>query len=84
MSRLTSDINQAKSAISNNVTFLIRNFLTIIGNLIILFIMSWKLTLCILILIPIYVFVALQYTKKAKELMRKRQDIVAEMSQHVQ
>lgn len=39
--------------------------------------MSWKLTLCIIILIPIYVFVALLYTKKAKVLLRKRQDIAA-------
>ncbi len=77
MSRLNNDIGQAKSAISNNLTFMIRNFLTIIGNLIVLFIMSWKLTLCILVLIPIYVFVALQYTKKAKALVRKRQDFVA-------
>ena len=77
ISRLTGDINQAKSAISNNVGFLIRNTLTIIGNLIVLFMMSWKLSLCVLVLVPVYAFVALQYTKKAKVLIRKKQDILA-------
>ena len=77
MSRLTSDINQAKSAISNNLTFLIRNILTVVGNIIILIIMSWKLSLCVLLLVPIYVIVGLQYTKKSKVLVRKRQDIMA-------
>lgn len=83
MSRLTSDINQAKSAISNNLTFLIRNILTVIGNIIILVLMSWKLSLCVLLLVPIYIVFGVQYTKKSKVLVRKRQDILAEMSAHV-
>ena len=45
--------------------------------------MSWKLSLCVLLLVPIYVIVGVHYTKKSKQLIRKRQDIMAEMTSHV-
>lgn len=40
-----------------------------------LFMMSWRLTLIVLIVVPIYAFVTQQYTRKAKLLTRKRQDL---------
>ena len=83
ISRLGTDINQAKSAISNNLTFLLRNILTILGNIFILFMMSWKLTLCVLVVVPLYAFIVFQCTKKTKMLVRERQDIEAEMTSHV-
>lgn len=75
ISRLSNDINQAKSAISNNLTYLIRNIVNIIGSIVLLFMMSWKLTLIVLTIVPIYAVVTLQYTRKAKLLVRKKQDL---------
>lgn len=77
ISRLSGDINQAKSAISNNLTFLLRNVITIIGSVTILFLMSWKLTFIVLTIVPVYAFVTMQYTRKAKILVRKKQDVEA-------
>lgn len=77
VSRLGNDINQAKSAISNNLTFLLRNVVTIIGSIVFLFMMSWRLTFVVLTIVPLYAFTTLQYTRKAKELGRKKQDIEA-------
>ena len=77
ISRLGNDVNQAKSAISNNLTFLIRNVINIVGSIVILFIMSWKLTLIVLTIVPIYAFVTMQYTRKAKILVRQKQDVKA-------
>lgn len=77
ISRLGNDINQAKSAISNNITFLIRNIISIVGCIVFLFYMSWKLTFIVLTIVPIYALVTLQYTRKAKLLVKKNQDIQA-------
>jgi ABC-type multidrug transport system fused ATPase/permease subunit len=55
----------------------------ILGSMIILFMMSWKLTFIVLTMVPIYWFVTLQYTRKSKELIRKKQDLEAEISVHV-
>ena len=70
VSRLGNDINQAKSAVSNNLSFLIRNFVTIIANIIILFVMSWKLTLSVMTIIPFYMAVTIYYNRNYKPLVR--------------
>lgn len=69
-SRLGSDINQAKSAVSNNITFLLRNMMTIIGNIFVLMAMSWKLTLLVLVIVPIYGIVTIIHNRKTKKYMR--------------
>lgn len=45
--------------------------------------MSWKLTFIVLTIVPIYAVITLQYTRKAKELVRKNQDIQAEITVHI-
>ena len=70
VSRLSSDVNQAKSAVSSNLTFMIRNLIIIISNIIILFTLSWRLTLLIMLLVPIYSIITRQYSKRNKVLVR--------------
>jgi subfamily B ATP-binding cassette protein MsbA len=83
VSRLGSDVNQAKSAVSNNLTYMIRSIVIVFSNIIILFTMSWKLTMFVMLLVPLYSFITLQYSKRNKVLVREYQDIMAEMSANV-
>lgn len=83
VSRLSSDVNQAKSAVSNNLTYLIRNIVIIFSNVIILFTISWKLTLLVMLLIPIYAIITRQYSKRNKVLVKEHQDVMAEISAFV-
>ncbi len=78
-----NDINQAKSAVSDNLTFLTRNFVTIIANIIFLFVMSWKLTLSVMMIMPFYTAVTIFYSKRYKPLVKEYQDVMAEMSAHI-
>ena len=45
--------------------------------------MNWKLTMILIAMIPIYVLVSMAYTKKAKKLVKDRQDIEADIAQHI-
>lgn len=83
VSRLSSDVNQAKSAVSNNLTFLIRHTFGIITNLIILFALNWKLAFLVILIVPLYSFITLQYSKRNKILVRESQDVQAEISAEV-
>jgi len=80
VSRLSSDINQAKSAVSNNVAFLIRNLIIVFSNIIILFTISWELTFFVMLLVPVYSIATLQYSKRSKILVKQAQDVQAEVS----
>jgi ABC-type multidrug transport system fused ATPase/permease subunit len=83
VSRLSSDVNQAKSAISNNLTYMIRNIVLIVSNIIILFTINLTLTFFVMILVPMYAFITLQYSKRNKVLVREYQDVQAEISASV-
>lgn len=45
--------------------------------------MSWKLSLAVMTIIPFYVIVTTYYSKRSKPLIRRYQDVAAEMSAHV-
>jgi ABC-type multidrug transport system fused ATPase/permease subunit len=75
VSRLSSDVNQAKSAVSNNITYLIRSIVIIVGNFIILFTISIELTSMIMLLVPLYCFLTVHYSRRKKVLVREKQDV---------
>ena len=83
VSRLGSDINLAKSSVSNNLTYLLRNVVTVASNLTFLFIMSWRLTLTVLTVLPLFTIVTMYYNKRIKPLIKQYQDVMAEMSAHI-
>ena len=57
--------------------------MTIIANIVFLFVMSWKLTLSVMMILPFYVAVTIFYSKRYKPLVKEYQDVVAEMSAHI-
>jgi len=77
VSRLSSDVNQAKSAISNNLTFFIRNFVVISASIFVLFAINAKLTLLVLLIVPFYLAITMFYSKRNKVLVREYQDVQA-------
>lgn len=66
MSRLGRDVATAKSAVSFNSAMLLRNFLLCGTNIIMLFFLSWKVTLAIIPIIPSYYLVTKYYSFKSK------------------
>ena len=67
LSRLGNDIATVYSVCSDNLSMLARNFLQFLGSLIFLWLISWKLTLFILVLTPIISFVILFIIKAMKK-----------------
>jgi ATP-binding cassette subfamily B protein len=79
VSRLSSDVNQAKSAVSNNLTRMVRNAVIIVSNLAILLTLSRLLTL-LLLLLPLYSLATLHYTARSKALLTHYQHVEAQIS----
>ena len=77
VSRLTSDVNQAKSAISNNLTFMIRNLVVISASIFVLFAINVKLTFLVLLIVPFYLTITIFYSRRNKILVREYQDVQA-------
>jgi ATP-binding cassette, subfamily B, multidrug efflux pump len=74
MSRLTNDIDAINQAVSQNVTSLIASVLSMVGILVAMFVLDWKLALATLLVMPIMFwftnFVA-RYTRKGYQELQK-------------
>ena len=77
LSRLGNDITTVYSVCSDNLSMIIRNFLQFLGSLIFLWLISWKLTLFILVLTPIITFVVLIIIKYIKKLQKEYSNNIA-------
>ena len=75
LSRIIGDVNSLKDVLSNAVTTLIPDFITIIGVLVIMFVKNWKLALASLCAIPLLMvgmFIIQKFSHERWHIHRKK------------
>lgn len=77
ISRVTNDTMVVKELITTHITGFITGMISVVGSLIILFIMNWKLTLLILIVIPITAAILVPIGFIMTKIAKKTQDETA-------
>jgi ATP-binding cassette subfamily B protein len=80
MSRLTADTTQVKAAASTAISQAIRNTLLVVGAVVMMVVTSAKLSLAVLIAIPIIVLPIVAYGRSVRALSRRAQDTLAQAS----
>ncbi len=80
LSRLTTDTTLVLSVIGSSVSIALRNLLTLIGGLALLFITSAKLTALVLVGVPLVVVPILTLGRRLRALSRESQDKIAQSS----
>jgi len=76
-SRVTTDTTILQTVIGSSFSMALRNSLTFVGGLILMFISNPKLTLIVLLVVPLIVFPLIFIGRKVKHLSRQSQDKVA-------
>jgi len=84
ISRFTFDAAQVTSAATNVVTVLIKDSVTIIGLLVYLLYIDWKLTLLSLIMVPPIAAVVRYFNVRLRNMSRKTQDAMGDITQVLQ
>jgi ATP-binding cassette subfamily B protein len=77
LSRLTTDTTVVLSVIGSSVSIALRNILTLIGGLVLLFFTSAKLTGLVLIGVPVVIAPILMLGRRLRVLSRENQDRIA-------
>ncbi len=77
-SSLASDTTILQSAVSVNISMLLRNLALVVGGVIMLFWTSVPLTLVMLAVVPAIAISAVAYGKRVRKLSRQVQDVIAE------
>jgi ATP-binding cassette subfamily B protein len=76
-SRITTDTTLLQTVIGSSFSFALRNSLTFIGGIVLMFITNLKLSLIVLVAVPLIVFPMIFFGRKVKKLSRASQDKVA-------
>lgn len=77
-SRISSDVTQLQDALTNQLAFFVRQLVLPIACIPFIFIISPKLTLIILALLPVLVVAAVLFGRFIRKLSRQAQDMLAE------
>ncbi|MGD6941847.1 ABC transporter ATP-binding protein [Cytobacillus gottheilii] len=80
MSRITQDTNIVKALITQHLVTFITGLISIIGAIIILLVIDWKMTLIMLISVPISVLIILPLGQKIYKISLSTQDEMAHFS----
>ena len=76
-SRVTTDTTLLQTVIGSSFSFALRNSLTFIGGITLMFISNLKLSFIVLIAVPLIVFPMIYFGRKVKKLARASQDEIA-------
>ncbi len=82
MSRMTNDVENVSSTISQSLGSLVSGVLTIAGTITIMFVYCWQLTLITMVSIFLTVFVTKKMSKAMRKVYRRRSEILGRLNGH--
>lgn len=84
VSRITNDVTLLQSAITENLIALLRQAVTLVGAAVLLFVLNWRLTLIILLGIPIMSLTIVSLGRRIRKVAAEVQDKLAESANVVE
>ncbi|WP_166256662.1 ABC transporter transmembrane domain-containing protein [Marinobacter salicampi] len=82
-SRLTTDTTVLQSVIGSTVSVALRNIVMLVGGIVLLFITNVKLTMIVLLAVPLVVAPILIFGRRVRRLSRLSQDRIADVGSYV-
>lgn len=84
LSRITNDVDTVSQTLNQGMTQIIMSVTTILGILIMMFSISWLLTLVAIVVLPVsFLFISF-IIKKSQNLFKRQQDTLADINGHVE
>lgn len=77
ISRISSDVTVMRTVLTGNASTLLQQSLTLIGSVVIMFWLNWRLTLFIIIMMPIIVLIGFVFGAAIRRISTKVQDEIA-------
>jgi subfamily B ATP-binding cassette protein MsbA len=80
MSRVTNDVNLVQGAVSNAITGLLKDPLTLVGLLAVMFIREWQLSLISMVVLPFAFFPVVKFGRMLRRISTKSQESMGDIS----
>lgn len=82
MSRMTNDVENVSTTVSQSVGSLVSGVLTVIGTIAIMFRYCWQLTLITLVTVLLTLLVTKQMSKVMRKIYRRRSELLGQLNGH--
>jgi len=84
LSRITNDVDVVNQTLNQSLAQLITSLATVVGVLVMMFSISWVLTLVALVIVPISLLFVSAVVKKSQKLFKEQQDYLGHVNGHVE
>lgn len=84
LSRAVNDVDNISSTLQQSVAQLITSAVTLVGVLVMMFSISWELSLIVLVTLPMSIFVITGIAKRSQNFFRRQQRSLGDLNGHVE
>ncbi len=84
LSRLTNDVDTINQTLSQSITHIMSSIVTVIGVLVMMFTINWKLTLVVMAVIPISGLLIALIVKRSQKHFNQQQEYLGHVNSHVE
>lgn len=84
LSRVTNDIDTVANTLQQTITQVMTAIITIIGVVVMMFSISWIMTLVVFVTLPVSMLFIKAITKRSQKYFRKQQKVLGELNGHVE
>jgi len=79
-SRLANDVSGVRTVLTDTATTILQNSVTVLSAFIAMVLLSWKLTILTLVLMPLFVVLQVRVGRRRQRLARRTQESLSEMT----
>ena len=83
ISRLTNDIDAVSEGLLQGITQLFSGIVTVVGSLVLMFLLDWRITLCVIVITIICIFVSKAIATNSGKMFRLQAQTIVELNGYV-
>jgi ATP-binding cassette subfamily B multidrug efflux pump len=84
LSRITNDVDTVSGTLSQSLSQIITSLTTVIGIMVMMFSISWQMTLVALVIVPVSFVIVALIVKKSQVYFKRQQDYLGHINGHVE
>lgn len=84
LSRVTNDVDRISESLNQSLSQVITSFTTLIGVLIMMFSISWQMTLIAILILPLSLVFVVAIIKKSQKYFSQQQESLGEVNGHIE
>lgn len=83
ISRLTNDIDAVSEGLLQGITQLFSGIVTVVGSLVLMFLLDWRITLCVIVITIICIFISKAIATNSGKMFRLQAQTIGELNGYV-